>query len=126
MIDSPVFVLIYNNSALYYNSICAGFHEAIGDVLSLSVATPKHMQAIGFMNAIKYVNKIGMTHIRQHDLALLEYAESQLSAHRDIVIYGRSPNKAGVISFTIDGVHPHDIGTVLDNEGIAARAASAA
>jgi cysteine desulfurase/selenocysteine lyase len=84
--------------------------------------TPAITEAIGFMRAIQYVNAIGMEHIRQHDLALLDYAESQLNKEQGLVIYGRSEEKAGVISFTMDGVHPHDIGTILDSEGIAVRA----
>lgn len=84
--------------------------------------TPPITEAIGLMAALDYVNSIGMAIIHEHESALLGYAEEQLSRIDGLRIVGNVKPKAGVISFVMNTVHPHDIGTVLDHEGIAIRA----
>src|SRR5205823_12073784 len=69
-----------------------------------------------------YVNNIGIEGIAAYESDLLEYATAAFSQLRDVRIIGTAPNKASVISFVVDGVHPHDIGTILDQQGIAVRA----
>lgn len=89
--------------------------------LKFEAGTPDIAGVIGLDAAIDYVNKIGMQQIADHEQALLNYATKQLMLP-DLRIIGTAPQKVGVISFVMDGIHPHDIGTVLDSEGIAVRA----
>ncbi|TAK76240.1 MAG: cysteine desulfurase [Gammaproteobacteria bacterium] len=84
--------------------------------------TPDIAGVIGLHAAMDYVDSIGMEAIFAHSQTLLAYAQPQLAAIPGLRILGTAPAKVGVISFTIDGIHPHDLGTVLDHEGIAVRA----
>jgi len=83
--------------------------------------TPAIAAAIGLGVAIDYLLAIGMNEIAAHEHELLVYATEQISSMPGVNIIGSAANKAAVISFTIDGVHPHDIGTLLNEEGIAVR-----
>jgi cysteine desulfurase/selenocysteine lyase len=84
--------------------------------------TPDIAGVIGLSAAIDYVRKIEMEKIFAHEQELLEYAEPKLTAIPDLRIIGTAKPKVGVISFVLDSIHPHDLGTVLDHEGIAVRA----
>lgn len=84
--------------------------------------TPDIAGAIGLRAALDYVQAIGMEAIFAHEQELLRYAEPKLLAIPNLRIIGTAKPKVGVISFVIDDIHPHDIGTVLDHEGIAIRA----
>ncbi len=87
--------------------------------------TPNIEGAIGFGAAIDYLNNIGMQNIEQYSKNLTTYAIERLSNMRGVHIYGhlnKPDERIGVISFEIDGVHPHDIAQVFDSEGIAIRA----
>lgn len=84
--------------------------------------TPNIAGAIGLGAAIDYLNKIGLGNIRRHEQELVAYALGCLEKVGDIHIYGPRPDRAGVVSFNIKGVHPHDVSTVLDEDGIAIRA----
>ena len=83
--------------------------------------TPPIMAAIGLGAAIDYLQTIGMDKIAAHEHALLEYATAQINDMPGVRIIGTAKNKASVISFAIDGVHPHDIGSLLNQEGVAVR-----
>ncbi len=83
--------------------------------------TPPIAAAIGLGAAVDYLSAIGMDAIAAHELDLLDYATEQMTRMPGVRILGTAKNKAAVISFTIDGVHPHDIGTLLNEEGIAVR-----
>jgi cysteine desulfurase/selenocysteine lyase len=83
--------------------------------------TPDVAGAIGLGAAIKYLNSVGIDNVAAHEHELLEYATAALSKLPGIRVIGNAKNKAAVISFVMDGVHPHDIGTILDQEGIAVR-----
>lgn len=83
--------------------------------------TPNIAGAIGLGAAIDFINRIGIDKIAAYETDLLAYATDKLSKIPGLKIYGTSPCKAGVISFTLEGIHPHDIGTILDQEGIAVR-----
>ena len=83
--------------------------------------TPAIAAAIGLGVAIDYLLAIGMDEIAAHEHELLVYATQQITSMPGVNIIGSAANKAAVISFTIDGVHPHDIGTLLNEEGIAVR-----
>ncbi len=79
-------------------------------------------QVIAFNESIKFLEKIGIENIEKHERELLEYAKDVLGKNNSIKIIGNQQNKGGVISFTIEGVHPHDIATILDEDGVAIRA----
>lgn len=84
--------------------------------------TPDIAAVVGMSSALQYVKNIGLPFIMQHEAILMQEAEQQLATIPGLRILGTAPAKAGAISFVIDGIHPHDIGTVLDHEGIAIRA----
>jgi cysteine desulfurase/selenocysteine lyase len=84
--------------------------------------TPAIAAGIGLGAAIDYLNEIGMDKIAAYEHELLEYATRRLSDIPGLRIIGAAREKASVISFTIGDIHPHDIGTILDQEGIAVRA----
>ncbi|MDA1107500.1 MAG: cysteine desulfurase [Proteobacteria bacterium] len=84
--------------------------------------TPPIAAAIALGVAIDYLNGIGMGAIAQHEQALLSYATTQLRQVKGVRIIGTAQEKAAVLSFTLEGIHPHDAGTLLDMEGIAIRA----
>ncbi|MEK6686429.1 MAG: cysteine desulfurase [Pseudomonadota bacterium] len=83
--------------------------------------TPPIAAAIGFGAAIDYLMAIGIKSIAAYELALLDYATECLNEIPGVRIIGTAAEKTAVISFTIDGIHPHDIGTILNQDGIAVR-----
>lgn len=84
--------------------------------------TPNISGAIALGKAIEYINKIGISNINKHEEDLLNYATSKLKKINKVKIIGEAKEKAAVISFIIEGIHPHDIGTIMDSHGIAIRA----
>lgn len=84
--------------------------------------TPPIMPAIGLGAAATYLQSIGMGRIAAREQELLAYATEKLEAISGVRIIGTAPRKAAVISFEVEGVHPHDVGTILDSEGVAIRA----
>lgn len=84
--------------------------------------TPPIVEAIGLGAAIDYLEGIGLARIGVHEQALLAYATECLSALPRLRLVGTASRKAAIASFVIDGVHPHDIGTILDQAGVAIRA----
>lgn len=84
--------------------------------------TPAIVEAAGLAAAVEYVESIGIERIAAHEQSLLDYATARLSAIEGLRIYGEAEDKAGVVSFTIEGVHPHDISTIIDSHGVAVRA----
>jgi cysteine desulfurase/selenocysteine lyase len=83
--------------------------------------TPNIAGGIAFGAALDYVSAIGLSSIEAHESDLLQYATASVSEIPGLRIIGTAREKAGVLSFVVDRVHPHDIGTVLDREGIAIR-----
>lgn len=83
--------------------------------------TPNIADAIGLGAALEYIAALGLDNIAAHEHELLTYATAQLEAIDGLRIIGTARQKASVISFVLEGVHPHDIGTILDQEGIAIR-----
>ncbi len=79
-------------------------------------------QVIAFNESIKFLEKIGIENIEKHEKELLDYAVDLLGKNNSVNIIGNPKNKGGVISFTIEGIHPHDIATILDEDGVAIRA----
>ena len=83
--------------------------------------TPNIAGTIGLGAAIDYINEIGLDHIAAYEHGLLAYATEQLERIPGLRIIGTAREKAGVLSFVLEGVHPHDVGTILDREGVAVR-----
>ena len=83
--------------------------------------TPNIAAAIGWGAAIDYLTYIGMENISSYEHALLTYATEAIGQVPGVRLIGTAREKAGVLSFMIEGIHPHDVGTVLDQEGIAVR-----
>ncbi len=83
--------------------------------------TPNIAGVIGLGAAIDYVNKIGLENISTYENELLNYANQQASEITGLKFIGTARQKASILSFTLDGIHPHDVGTILNSEGIAIR-----
>ncbi|HEY6242908.1 MAG TPA: cysteine desulfurase [Pyrinomonadaceae bacterium] len=88
----------------------------------MEAGTPAIASQIGLGAAIDYLNGIGRQQAAAYEAELLRYATERVSSIEGVRIIGTAKNKASVLSFVIDGIHPHDIGTILDQEGIAVRA----
>ncbi|MCQ8117030.1 cysteine desulfurase [Methylomonas rosea] len=84
--------------------------------------TPAIAEIIGLGAAIDYVTAIGMDNIAAYEAELLDYATQQAEQIKGLNIIGQAAHKGGILSFTLDRIHPHDIGTMLDSLGIAIRA----
>jgi len=89
--------------------------------IKFEAGTPPFVEAIGLGAAIDYLNAIGMEQVWKHELEITSYALSELKKVPDIRIFGPETQRAGVISFCLDDIHPHDIATVLDQYGVAIR-----
>ena len=79
-------------------------------------------EVIAFNESIKFMNSIGIKNLMNHEKELTNYALEKLKKMNSVKLVGNPKNKAGVISFTIKGIHPHDIATILDEDGVAIRA----
>jgi cysteine desulfurase/selenocysteine lyase len=86
--------------------------------------TPNIEGVIAGGAALDYLNKLGMANVRQHEIEITKYALNKLAGLKDIVIYGpqEAARRGGVIAFNMDGIHPHDLGQILSDSGIAIRA----
>jgi len=83
--------------------------------------TPAIIEAIGFAAAVDYVTAIGLPAIHAHEAALVCELRAALAAMNDVTLFGPD-NSAGIVSFALDGIHPHDLGTILDEANVAIRA----
>lgn len=99
------------------------FEETIYNTIphKFEAGTPPIAAAIGFGAAVDYLTAIGIENIAAYESTLLDYATECLNAIPGVKIIGTAAEKTAVISFTIDGIHPHDIGTILNQDGIAVR-----
>ena len=84
--------------------------------------TPNISGGVAFHHALEYVSNIGLDRIAAHEAALLAYAEQQLKNSNSVRMIGTAKDKSAIISFVMEHAHPHDIGTILDRQGIAVRA----
>ncbi|MEK7204764.1 MAG: aminotransferase class V-fold PLP-dependent enzyme, partial [candidate division NC10 bacterium] len=100
------------------------FEKTLYNVLpyKFEAGTPHISGAIGLAAAIDYIERIGLNRVAAYETELLAYGTELLSAIPGLRIIGTAREKAGVLSFVLEGVHAHDIGTILDHEGIAIRA----
>ncbi|BBJ24400.1 cysteine desulfurase [Candidatus Nitrotoga sp. AM1P] len=125
--------ILYGRAALLENMqpfkgggdmiLSVAFEKTIYNTIphKFEAGTPPIAAAIGLGAAVDYLSEIGMDAIAAHELALLEYATEQINSMPGVRIIGTAEHKAAVLSFAVDGVHPHDIGTLLNQEGIAVR-----
>ncbi len=98
-------------------------HAAWNEVpWQFEAGTPAIAEQIGLGAAVEYLTSVGMEAIHAHEQRLTAYALAQLQAIPAVEIYGEAPARAGVISFLVAGIHPHDLAQLLDQEGIAVRA----
>ena len=79
-------------------------------------------QVIAFDQSIKFLEKVGIENIVKHEQELIEYGQEILRKNNSVKLIGNPKNRGAVLSFTIEGVHPHDIATILDEDGVAIRA----
>ena len=91
--------------------------------IRFEAGTPNIAGAVGLKAAIDYVNHIGMDRIREHEISLIGYALEQIRSIPGVTVYGPSEasERGAVLAFTLDEVHPHDLGSLLDREGVAIR-----
>ena len=99
------------------------FEETLYNVLphKFEAGTPNIAGSIGLGAAIDYIDALGMDRINAYEKELLDYGSNALSRIEGLKIIGTAKEKAGILSFTLGNVHPHDIGTILDSQGIAIR-----
>ena len=83
--------------------------------------TPNIADTVALKAAIDFVERIGKKQVRRHEEELLQYATEQLESIDGISIIGKAKQKVSVASFVVDGVHPQDLGIMLDNQGVAVR-----
>jgi cysteine desulfurase/selenocysteine lyase len=99
-------------------------HATYNDIpYKFEAGTPPIGQAIGLGAAIDYLNAIGMKAIREHEIEMTQYALARLAEIPDITVYGPKDAhlKGGLVSFNIENIHPHDVGTIMDGMGVAIR-----
>jgi cysteine desulfurase/selenocysteine lyase len=84
--------------------------------------TPAIVEAIGLGAALEYMTELGLDNIAAHEATLRDYATERLTAINSLRIFGRAKNKGAIVSFNMEGAHPHDISTVIDRVGVAVRA----
>ena len=85
--------------------------------------TPNAADAVGLAAAARYLETLGMARVRAHELALLELADARLRSMPGVTLHGpAAAQRSGVVSFSVDGVHPHDLATIFDQQGVCIRA----
>ena len=88
----------------------------------LEAGTPPIAAAIGLGAALDHMDTLGWEKVQAHEHALLAAATEKLSALPGLRIIGTAPGKVSVLSFVLEGIHPHDVGSILDHEGVVVRA----
>ena len=84
--------------------------------------TMQTAEVVAFAKSIKFIQDLGIKNIEKHENKVLEYGLEQLKKNNSVQIIGNPKKRASIISFTIKGIHPHDIATILDDDGVAIRA----
>jgi cysteine desulfurase/selenocysteine lyase len=83
--------------------------------------TPNIADTVGLGAAVEYLNQLGIENIEKHEAELLDHATAEVEQIPGVSVVGTAREKAGVLSFVMGEIHPHDIGTILDSEGVAVR-----
>jgi len=102
-----------------------GDEETTWNVLphKFEAGTPNVAGAVGLAAAVDYLEGIGMERVLRHERELVALADAQLRALAGVTIHGPAPrDRSGVVSFTVEGIHPHDLATILDERGVCIRA----
>ena len=84
--------------------------------------TPPIVEAVGLDAALDFMMAVGVEEIQQHEMRLLDYAHERMGDLAGVSVYGTAPEKGGIVSFNLDGIHPHDVATLVDRYGVAIRA----
>ena len=84
--------------------------------------TPPIVEAIGLSSALNFMMQVGRSQIAAHEHILIEYAQNRLREFNWLTVHGTTPDKGAILSFNIDGLHPHDVSTIVDRSGVAIRA----
>ena len=84
--------------------------------------TMQTAEVVAFAKSIKFIQELGIKNIEKHESKVLEYGLEKLRKNNSVNIIGNPKNRASIISFTLKGIHPHDIATILDDDGVAIRA----
>jgi len=103
--------------------LAVGFDRTVYNALpwKFEAGTPHIAGAIGLAAAVRYLQALGLERIAAAEHELLEYATRRVEEIPGLTIVGTAPEKAAVVSFTLERVHPHDLGTILDHDGVAIR-----
>ncbi len=103
--------------------LSVSFEETVFNSLphKFEAGTPPIVEAVGLAAAIDYLQDLGLERIARHEDDVRRHAEERLVAIPGVRLYGRAPGKAAIVSFTLDGVHSHDVGTLVDRVGVAIR-----
>jgi cysteine desulfurase/selenocysteine lyase len=112
---------VYQSGGGTIKSVSFDKTEYAESPLKFEAGTPNIEGAIGLAAALQYIEKIGITTICKHEERLLHYATNELKKIEGLTIYGNAKEKAGVLSFNLHNIHPFDVGTLLDKQGIAVR-----
>ena len=84
--------------------------------------TPPIVEAVGLDAALDFMMMVGVEKIQQHENRLLHYAQERMRELPGVSVYGTAPEKGAIVSFNLDGIHPHDVATLVDRHGVAIRA----
>tara|TARA_B100002052_G_scaffold234203_1_gene217367 strand:- start:1341 stop:2558 length:1218 start_codon:yes stop_codon:yes gene_type:complete len=93
-----------------------------GSPTKFEAGTLQTAEVVGFSESIKFIEGVGIKNIMQHEREILEYGLEEIRKNNSVRIIGDPKNRGSIISFTIKGIHPHDIATILDEDGVAIRA----
>jgi len=93
-----------------------------GSPTKYEAGTLQTAEVVGFSESIRFIKDVGIKKIMQHEKEILEYGLEQIKKNNTVRIIGDPKNRGSIISFTIKGIHPHDIATILDEDGVAIRA----
>ena len=93
-----------------------------GSPTKYEAGTLQTAEVVGFSESIKFIEDVGIKNIMEHEKEILEYALEKIKKNNSVKIIGEPKNRGSIISFTIKGIHPHDIATILDEDGVAIRA----
>jgi len=93
-----------------------------GSPTKFEAGTLQTAEVVGFSESIRFIQDVGIKNIMQHEKEILEYGLEEIKKNNSVRIIGEPKNRGSIIAFTIKGIHPHDIATILDEDGVAIRA----
>ena len=93
-----------------------------GSPTKYEAGTLQTAEVVGFSESIKFIEDVGIKNIMKHEKEILEYGLEKIKKNNSVKVIGEPKNRGSIISFTIKGIHPHDIATILDEDGVAIRA----